>query len=137
VPRSWTNIGRKDPARFSLSWSTPRIRRGLRRYFTAAAERADACGYSAGCLVGNLSGELAGQDTLIVGHLAAVLDAWTKAIEDCLLEARAPGQLRCDRDPVARLLVNALQGAILRTKVDKSGTALTDLEAFGGATVLV
>jgi TetR/AcrR family transcriptional regulator, transcriptional repressor for nem operon len=110
----------------------------LRRYIAAIAEKMAARQYASGCLVGNLSAELSDQSTLIAERLSGVLDGWTRAMEACVREGQAAGELRCDLDPAltARFLVNSLQGAILRARVDKSGTALADLDAIVCATLL-
>lgn len=110
----------------------------LDRYFASIAEKMAARGFASGCLVGNLSAELSDQSTLIAERLSIVFDGWTRAMEACLREGQAAAEVRADLDPAmaARFLVNSLQGAILRARVDKSGTALADLEAIVRTTLL-
>ena len=104
--------------------SLPPIER-LRRYFgTLAANMAD-CDYKSGCLIGNLSAELADQSRLVCDRLSAIYAGWTRSIETCLREAQDAGEIRADRDPavLAGFLLNAWEGAMLRAKVDKDGAA--------------
>jgi TetR/AcrR family transcriptional repressor of nem operon len=104
--------------------SLPPIER-LHRYFdTLAANMADR-NYKCGCLIGNLSAELADQSRLVCDRLSAIYAGWTRSIETCLREAQAAGEIGADRDPaaLAAFLVNAWEGAMLRAKVDKDGAA--------------
>lgn len=99
------------------------------RYLTSMRDRLAAKGFARGCMVGNLSGELSDGNPAIAMQLSAVLGAWTAAVEACITEAQAAGALRpaLNAAATARFIVNSLQGAVLRTKVDHTGTALEDL----------
>lgn len=121
-----------------LNDPTHRPAERLRLYFAAVADKLATRGYASGCLVGNLSTELSDQSTLIAQRLSRVFDDWTRAMEACVREGQASGELRAGLDPgvIARFLVNSLQGAILRSRVDKSGTALADLETIVRTTLL-
>ena len=101
------------------------------RYVAAIRERLGASGFASGCMIGNLSAELSDQSPAIAERLAVVLGAWTEAVATCIAEAQAAGTVRATLNTAAtaRFIVNALQGAVLRAKVDKTGTALDDLLA--------
>ncbi|MBN9563193.1 MAG: TetR family transcriptional regulator C-terminal domain-containing protein [Alphaproteobacteria bacterium] len=104
--------------------SLPPIER-LRRYFDMLAANMADRDYKCGCLIGNLSAELADQSRLVCDRLSAIYAGWTRSIETCLREAQRAGEIATGRDPavLAAFLVNAWEGTVLRAKVDKEGTA--------------
>ncbi|MBC8122770.1 MAG: TetR family transcriptional regulator C-terminal domain-containing protein [Gemmatimonadaceae bacterium] len=97
----------------------------LERYFSALAQGIAGRDYERGCLIGNLSTELADQSDAVRGCLSSLLSDWTRAIERCVHEAQTLGQVRTDLDPAATaaFLVNAWEGTVLRSKVDRDGRA--------------
>jgi TetR/AcrR family transcriptional repressor of nem operon len=113
-------------ARTILSDETLQPVERLRRYFGALAEKLTGNDYSCGCLIGNLSAELSDQSRLICDRLAEIYAGWTRAIESCLRDGQRDGSVRNDLSPeiLAAFLVNAWEGAVLRTKVEKDGSAL-------------
>lgn len=98
----------------------------LRRYFAALAQGQANSSYRCGCLIGNLSAELSDQSRLVRDRLSSVYAGWTRAVETCVRDAQRAGEIRADLDArtIAAFLINAWQGAILRTRVDKDGSAL-------------
>jgi TetR/AcrR family transcriptional regulator, transcriptional repressor for nem operon len=96
----------------------------LRAYFESRTQRSGPC--DKGCLIGNFSAELAGESRLIRDRLAGVFAAWTQMLAGCIREAQAAGELRTTLDPesLAAFLIDAYEGAVLRTKVDRDPTAL-------------
>jgi TetR/AcrR family transcriptional repressor of nem operon len=108
----------------------------LRAYF---ASRTQGTGpFDKGCLIGNFSAELAGESRLVRDRLAGVFAAWTQMLAGCIREAQAAGELRTTLDPdsIAGFLIDAYEGAILRTKVDRDPSALRRFEAIISATIL-
>jgi TetR/AcrR family transcriptional regulator, transcriptional repressor for nem operon len=97
----------------------------LRRYFDALATNMADSDYRCGCLIGNLSAELADQSRLVRDRLSATYAGWTRSIETCVREAQQVGEIRadCDAATLAAFLVNAWEGTMLRAKVDKDGAA--------------
>src|SRR2546421_4623407 len=83
-------------------------------------------GCRGGCLIGNLSQELADQSDLFGAQLEAVLTSWRERYGRLFREARAAGELRADLDPqqVADFYLNSFEGALLRAKVSKSTAPL-------------
>ncbi|HET6609198.1 MAG TPA: TetR family transcriptional regulator C-terminal domain-containing protein, partial [Rhodopila sp.] len=63
---------------------------------------------------------------LVRDRLAAVFAAWETLLANCIGEAQADGSLRSDLDPhdTAAFLIDAFEGAVLRTKVDRNAAAL-------------
>jgi len=84
-----------------------------------------------GCMVGNMGTEMSEQSRLVRDRLSSIFAAWTRAVENCLREAQQTGDLRADLDvgAVAAFFLNAWQGAVLRTKVDKDPAAFDQFKA--------
>jgi TetR/AcrR family transcriptional regulator, transcriptional repressor for nem operon len=97
----------------------------LRRYFDVLATNMADSDYKCGCLIGNLSAELADQSRLVCDRLSAIYAGWTRSIETCVREARQAGEIRadCDAATLAAFMVNAWEGTMLRAKVDKDGAS--------------
>jgi TetR/AcrR family transcriptional repressor of nem operon len=97
----------------------------LKRYFKSLADLMETWKYTKGCMVGNLSTELADHSRLMRDRLAMIFAAWTRALEGCIREAQAERSINTDLDAatLAAFLLNAWEGAVLRSKVDKDGAA--------------
>jgi TetR/AcrR family transcriptional repressor of nem operon len=115
--------------------SVPPVDR-LKFYFRSLNEIAHKRKYQTGCMIGNLSAEMSDQSALIRKRLAVILAAWSRAIEICVREAQADGSMRRDLDAktIASFLLNAWEGAVMRSKVDKNPAPLEAFEqvAFAG-----
>ena len=98
----------------------------LRRYFALLAAKLAARNYERGCLLGNLSTELADQSRLIRDRLSSNFAAWSRAIETCIRDGQTAGEISRDLDPrvLADFLLNSLEGAMLRMKVEKDSSPL-------------
>eukprot|EP01037_Dinobryon_pediforme_P006620 gene6619-6689_t len=94
----------------------------LRRYFEDLAVILGRNGYASGCMIGNMAAELADHSTLIRERLAAHFAEWTGVIEAVVAEAQQGGALRADlpAPAIASFLLNAWEGAILRSRVTNS-----------------
>ncbi len=91
----------------------------LRRYFKdLIATYGRRGGPIAGCLFGNLSLEVAGQNTEIRHLLGQAFDAWQNAIATTIREAIEKQELpkTTKADDLAALLVNGWEGAQVRAK---------------------
>lgn len=79
-----------------------------------------------GCVIGNLSQELAAQNEAFRAQLDAILSRWCERIARCIEEAQQAGEVNADypaRD-LAEFVVSGWQGALLRAKAARdSGTA--------------
>jgi TetR/AcrR family transcriptional regulator, transcriptional repressor for nem operon len=108
---------------------TPPVDR-LKRYFRELGERGRAREYRTGCMIGNMSTEMSGQSDLVRERLAVVLAAWSRAIESCVREAQADGSMRRDLDArrIAGFILNAWEGAVMRSKVDRDAASLATFE---------
>jgi TetR/AcrR family transcriptional regulator, transcriptional repressor for nem operon len=94
--------------------------------------------FDRGCLIGNFSAEMAGESRLVRDRLAGVFAAWTQMLAGSIREAQAAGELRAELDPdsIAAFLIDAYEGAILRTKVDRDPAALRRFESIVFSTIL-
>jgi|SRR5579871_280265 len=105
-------------------------RERLTRYIRALNDAAGKNGFRTGCMIGNLSAEMASQSPRVRNELARLLARWTKGIESCVIEAQADGSLRRDVDSrdAAAFLINGWEGAMLRSKADRNSDALSAFE---------
>lgn len=117
--------------------SVPPLER-LRRYFEQKADRFRDGGFSRGCLLGNFAAEMADTNMNIREALSTTLTAWTEAIAGVLREARDAGSLpkEKDVDQLARFLMDAWAGCLLRGKVMKDRSVLDDFFAITFGCVL-
>ena len=78
--------------------------------------------FKRGCLIGNLSQELAALDTQFRERLEGVLVSWEKRVAECLSESIDIGELAPGQDPQAlsRFFWVGWEGAILRSKLMRS-----------------
>jgi TetR/AcrR family transcriptional regulator, transcriptional repressor for nem operon len=80
--------------------------------------------FKLGCLVGNFSLELSNSRD-VRGALEGILSRWEGMVAACLDEAKQRQELASDRDSaqLAAIIVEAWEGAVLRSKVERSGEA--------------
>lgn len=115
--------------------SLPPLER-LRHYFEQRSGRFRDGGYVAGCLMGNLSLEVADHSAPIRERLAAHFRTWGGLFEGCIAEAQKTGTIGnpLPASVLARFLLNSWEGALLRMRVEKSDAPLKDfMEAAFGA----
>lgn len=98
----------------------------LKAYFKSLNQLGPADGFTRGCLLGNFSAELASQSPDIRQALAAALADWTRDIAAVLAEAQQAGEVSRDvpAGTLAAFLLNAWEGAVLRSRVDRSAAPL-------------
>lgn len=98
----------------------------FRRYFEGQADRFDEDHCRKGCLIGNLSQELAAHSEAFRVKLEEIFRHWEDRYAECLLLARDRGEI----DPVlpvrelAELWLNGWQGSMLRAKSSRSSAPL-------------
>src|ERR1700733_616047 len=99
----------------------------LRRYFEdMIATHGRGSGPIAGCLLGNLSLEVAGHNSEIRNLLRESFKSWQRAIAMILREAIDSGELprTAKANNLAAVIVDGWQGAQVRAKTDQSNKAL-------------
>ncbi len=117
--------------------SRPAVER-LRAYFDAIAEWLETAGWRYGCLVGNMSLEVAEQSELLRMHLIEVCGALTSSFAEVLRAGQKAGEIRSDLDAadVAVFILASWQGAMMRMKVDRSPRPIEQFRRVLFATVL-
>ncbi|MEU7381958.1 MULTISPECIES: TetR family transcriptional regulator C-terminal domain-containing protein [unclassified Streptomyces] len=75
--------------------------------------------FALGCLVGNMSLELADHSAEVREKLDHIMDRWTGLIAACLREAQAGGDLPGDAPPeeLAFVIVEAWEGAVMQGRI--------------------
>lgn len=92
-------------------------------YFSGLIEGAAKRNFTGGCLLGNLMGELGGQEHLAsVRALKRAMECYTAALAAAIVPGQIEGVYRRDLEAgmMADLLVNQWQGALLRAKLFRS-----------------
>ena len=104
----------------------------LRRYFEELIAVFGPTAKISGCMVGNLSLEMADHSDSIQSLLRLTFSGWQTGIAGTLQEAIDRGDLAKSTKPqeLAAFLVNSYEGAILRSKADRSGKALENFLHF-------
>ncbi len=107
----------------------------LRLYFESVIDRVEANGGRKGCLIGNLSQEMADHSETFRARLEEIFESWVDRYAACLSQAQAAGEVPLDLDAreLAEFMLNGWQGAMLRAKTMRSVAPLrTFLEVLFG-----
>lgn len=110
----------------------------LRRYFDVLIAPYEENGTGGGCLIGNLSLEVADHSPNLQHHLSQAFAFWQGGIMSALVEAKEQDALPRGSKPedLAAYLVNGWEGALVRMKADKSTKPLHDFVRFTFSVVL-
>ncbi len=102
----------------------------LRRYFRALSDALVRSKFERGCLIGNFSTERSAHSKDMRERLAAIFAAWTRLIESCVRDAEKAGRVkpRLPASAIASFLLNAWEGAVLRSKVERDKSPLEHFE---------
>ena len=94
----------------------------LRNFFEAGCAQLESEQCKGGCIVGNLSQELADQNETFREHLNRALSRWQGLFTACLQKAQDHGDIPAHEnvEALGQFLINSWEGAILRMKVTKS-----------------
>lgn len=111
----------------------------LRNYLHHVAAGLEEKGCVKGCLIGNLGQELAAQNETFRLRLEEIFSSWQGFFAENLEAARAAGEVSASIDPLplAGVLLSGLQGALLRSKLQRSAQPVRQLTAFFMEQVLV
>jgi TetR/AcrR family transcriptional repressor of nem operon len=96
----------------------------LKKHFAALNEYFSRC--NDGCLVGKFMAEVSDDTPQIRERLLKVLSVWGEQISSAVAEGQEEGTIRSDlkAGDLAAFLIDSYEGAILRTRVEKSPRAL-------------
>jgi TetR/AcrR family transcriptional regulator, transcriptional repressor for nem operon len=105
--------------------------RRLVAFFQAMARDHEQHDYGRFCLVGSLALELAGSGATRA-KVGEILERWQARLAACVADGRARGEITARRDPreTAELLVEAWEGAVLRSKVERTPHACHRFETI-------
>jgi TetR/AcrR family transcriptional regulator, transcriptional repressor for nem operon len=106
--------------------------RRLRRYFEELIALYGPTAKTSGCLIGNLSLEMADHSDSIQALLHLSFSNWQAGIAAILQEAIDRGDLAQSNKPqeLASFLLNSYEGALLRSKADRSSKPLENFLHF-------
>lgn len=98
----------------------------LRKYFEGLVRTLVEANFSCGCLLGNFGMELSAQSPLIREQVATGLAVWCDEVALVIGEAQRAGTVPKEfgAKTLAKFIVNAWQGAVLRAKVDQDRVPL-------------
>lgn len=101
--------------------SIPPLKR-LKKHFEGLGKMYAGKNFEQGCLLGNFSAEVSTQSDVIRERLAVLFAKWTKEMEVAVAEAQEQGLVAKDISAaaLAGCLLDAYEGAILRSRVEKS-----------------
>ncbi len=95
------------------------------RFLALFDERFNAyakCAYKEGCLMGDLSNELAGQINSMQILIEKEFSAWEEVISQCIREGQELGEFNKNfsADELANFILNSWEGALTRMKASRS-----------------
>jgi TetR/AcrR family transcriptional regulator, transcriptional repressor for nem operon len=107
--------------RFLLDTEVAPLKR-LENYFEERIAFFSESGGRKGCLMGNMTLELADTEERVRERLADRFGEWSLLFRECLAQAQAAGEIGAGHDieALAEFVLNSWEGAILRMKVDRS-----------------
>jgi TetR/AcrR family transcriptional regulator, transcriptional repressor for nem operon len=116
---------------------TPPVLR-LRQHFERLMARHQKLGYARGCLFGNFAAEMSEHTPQLRQAISESLERWTLALAGVLREAQQEGSVTAEQDAeqIARFLVNAWEGAVMRMKVTGARLPLEDFLAVTFSSVV-
>jgi TetR/AcrR family transcriptional repressor of nem operon len=93
----------------------------IKRFFEGLARDNHERGISKGCLIGNMALELSETSEPVRAKIAAIVEAWERALAACLQEAQQQGDIPRGRNTneLAELLVESYEGAVMRAKIER------------------
>ena len=93
----------------------------IRNFFEGGCHKSEEEGFKGGCLIGNLSQELADQCPVFAERLEQKWQSLQAMIAANIEEARAAGSLTTDTDAncLAGFILNGWQGTVMRAKLTK------------------
>jgi TetR/AcrR family transcriptional repressor of nem operon len=111
----------------------------LRRHFRANWKIVRDRNYRAGCFLGSLSSEISDSHEGARAEFARYFHLWSDAIATVIGEVHASGGVNSTVDPavLARYVLNAWQGTLVRVKVVKSEEPFKDFLAITFGVILM
>jgi TetR/AcrR family transcriptional repressor of nem operon len=103
----------------------------IARHFHSIGQDHKRQKYALGCLIGNLGVEIAGTGEDAQAKLRQILKRWASLLSNCLTQAQEVDNLDRKRDveELAAALIESWEGAVMRSKIERSGGSLKRFEA--------
>jgi TetR/AcrR family transcriptional repressor of nem operon len=110
----------------------------LRRHFRANWRTVRDRDYRSGCFLGTLSSEIADSHEAARAEFVRYFKLWSAEIAHVIGEAQAAGDVATAMapEPLARFILNAWQGTLIRAKATRSEEAFKDFIALTFDTLL-
>lgn len=111
----------------------------LKNYFDARIKGFSDSNFVRGCLLGNMSLEIADHSTKIREHIAKHFETWETLLQRCITDAQSQGSLRnkTDAADLANFILNSWEGAMLRMRVVKNDIPLQQFKKIIFESLLV
>lgn len=111
----------------------------LKRFFEQRSRSFSEAGHQRGCMLGNMSLEVADHSDVIRERLSVHFRTWSDLFEGCIAEAQAAGDLKnpLPAPVLAQYLLDSWEGALLRMRAEKSDVPLERFIQVTFASVLV
>jgi TetR/AcrR family transcriptional repressor of nem operon len=102
----------------------------IARHFHSIGQDHKQRKYALGCLICNLGVEIAGAGENAQTKLREILKRWTSLLSNCLKQAQEVGDLDRKRDveELAAALIESWEGAVMRSKIERSGVPFRRFE---------
>jgi len=100
----------------------------LKNHFSYLSDLLVSFGFERGCMLGRFAAEMAQDYPRMREELRSVFETWSNGVASVLRDAQAAGEIDPRHDPVqlARFLVNAWEGAVIRLKIDRDRGPIDD-----------
>src|SRR5690606_8422798 len=96
----------------------------IERFFGLLVEEHASNNFTIGCLIGNLSLELAHSSDEVRSTLTHILGKWEAALALCIEEAYSKDSTKQrDAHKLAAVVIDSFEGATLRSKIERNGNA--------------
>jgi TetR/AcrR family transcriptional repressor of nem operon len=104
----------------------------IARHFHSIGQDHKQQKYALGCLIGNLGVEIAGSGEDAQAKLRQILKRWASLLSKCLKQAQEVDDLDRNRDveELAAALIESWEGAVMRSKIERSGASFKRFETF-------
>ena len=97
----------------------------LLQYFEAQIEVVAGMGYKRGCLLGNLALEMSDHSELIRQRILDAFHRWAAELDSVLADGQTRGEITSSSNStmLAQFLLDAWEGAVLRSRTEGNGDA--------------
>ena len=102
--------------------------RRLKEYFAYLAKIFSEADYARGCLLANLTAEMADHSPALRKRLRRAFAEWKAAIASLVREGQAAGEIRTSHDPeqLAAFLLSAWEGTLIRARAIKDASPIVE-----------